>query len=83
MPISQRDGPGGPGWTGMGGGRNMSWAHRDGTPRTMGFGYDPVFVPLGHTRTFAQMTVEEKGRLSHRGQALRRLLDVVRRLVSG
>lgn len=50
---------------------------------TMGFGYDPVFVPLGHTRTFAQMTVEEKGRLSHRGQALRRLLDVVRRLVSG
>lgn len=35
-----------------------------------GFGYDPLFVPDGHTQTFAEMSVEEKNRLSHRGQAL-------------
>ncbi len=34
-----------------------------------GFGYDPVFEPLGLGRTFAEMTVEEKNRLSHRAQA--------------
>lgn len=38
-----------------------------------GFGYDPVFVPAGHTRTFAEMTLAEKGALSHRGAALRGL----------
>ncbi|MEA3191449.1 MAG: XTP/dITP diphosphohydrolase [Thermoplasmata archaeon] len=40
---------------------------------TGGFGFDPVFVPAGHMRTFAEMTVAEKGALSHRGQALRSL----------
>lgn len=35
-----------------------------------GFGYDPVFVPEGHDRTFAQMTLDEKQALSHRGRAL-------------
>lgn len=35
-----------------------------------GFGYDPVFIPRGFDRTFAEMTAEEKDRLSHRGQAL-------------
>jgi XTP/dITP diphosphohydrolase len=39
-----------------------------------GFGYDPAFVPLeGDGRTFAQMTLDEKGALSHRGRALKRL----------
>ncbi|MGI8983156.1 MAG: RdgB/HAM1 family non-canonical purine NTP pyrophosphatase [Acidimicrobiales bacterium] len=39
-----------------------------------GFGYDPVFVPAGgDSRTFAQMTGDEKARLSHRGRALRAL----------
>lgn len=38
---------------------------------TNGFGYDPVFVPAGHARTFAQMSPEEKNRLSHRGAAVR------------
>lgn len=37
-----------------------------------GFGYDPLFVPDGHTRTFAELPNEEKNRLSHRGNALRR-----------
>ena len=36
-----------------------------------GFGYDPIFVPDGETRTYAEMTVEEKNRVSHRGRALR------------
>jgi XTP/dITP diphosphohydrolase len=35
-----------------------------------GFGYDPVFVPDGETRTFAQMTDDEKNAISHRGRAL-------------
>lgn len=35
-----------------------------------GFGYDPVFYVLEADRTFAQMTLEEKGRLSHRGIAM-------------
>ena len=33
------------------------------------FGYDPIFVPEGHTRTFAQMTLDEKNQLSHRAKA--------------
>jgi XTP/dITP diphosphohydrolase len=35
-----------------------------------GFGYDPLFVPDGHERTFAEMGNEEKNRLSHRGRAM-------------
>ncbi|MDI6890090.1 MAG: XTP/dITP diphosphatase [Thermodesulfovibrionales bacterium] len=38
-----------------------------------GFGYDPVFYPEGQSRTFAEMTDEEKDTLSHRGKALREL----------
>ena len=40
----------------------------------MGFGYDPLFVPDGETRTFAQMELEEKKKISHRGNAIRALL---------
>lgn len=39
----------------------------------MGFGYDPLFVPNGETRTFAQMELEEKKAISHRGNAIRAL----------
>lgn len=40
-----------------------------------GFGFDPFIVPLGETRTIAEMTPEEKNTISHRGKALRALLD--------
>lgn len=38
-----------------------------------GFGYDPVFMPLGYEKTMAELTAAEKNSLSHRGRALRRL----------
>lgn len=38
-----------------------------------GFGYDPVFFPEGHDRTFGEMSDEEKSSMSHRGRALREL----------
>ncbi len=40
-----------------------------------GFGYDPVFIPEGHKRTFAEMTAEEKDALSHRGKALEKTAE--------
>lgn len=40
-----------------------------------GFGYDPVFQPDGYDRTFAEMTLEEKSKLSHRSKAVRELID--------
>jgi XTP/dITP diphosphohydrolase len=45
------------------------------TPRgSRGFGYDPIFVPKGEGRTMAEMSQAQKDRLSHRGQAVRKLL---------
>lgn len=38
-----------------------------------GFGYDPLFIPDGYDRTFAQMTAEEKNTVSHRARAVRAL----------
>lgn len=46
-----------------------------------GFGYDPVFVPDGDTRTTAEMTDVEKNAISHRGRAFRALAPAVRRLL--
>ena len=41
---------------------------------TEGFGYDPLFVPDGFDRTFAEMTADEKNEISHRGRAVRKLV---------
>jgi XTP/dITP diphosphohydrolase len=46
-----------------------------------GFGYDPIFVPDGDTRTSAELTPQEKDAQSHRGRALRALLPHLRALV--
>lgn len=40
---------------------------------TDGFGYDPVFVPEGETRSFAQMSMTEKNKISHRAKAILQL----------
>jgi XTP/dITP diphosphohydrolase len=45
---------------------------------TGGFGYDPVFVPEGHSRTFAEMSLEEKNAMSHRAIAVRKLADYLK-----
>ncbi len=45
---------------------------------TYGFGYDPLFYPQGHKRTFAEMTDNEKDALSHRGKALNELQKYLR-----
>jgi XTP/dITP diphosphohydrolase len=42
-----------------------------------GFGYDPIFVPAGWDRTMAELTDEEKDRISHRGRALRALREAL------
>lgn len=40
-----------------------------------GFGYDPIFKPVGYDVTFAEMDPEEKNRISHRGRAIAKLVE--------
>jgi XTP/dITP diphosphohydrolase len=40
-----------------------------------GFGYDPVFIPDGADKTFAEMGIEEKSRYSHRRKAVDKLVE--------
>lgn len=40
-----------------------------------GFGYDPIFMPNGFDKTFAQMSLTEKGAISHRAKALSKLIE--------
>ena len=40
-----------------------------------GFGYDPIFQPRGFDKSFAEMEMNEKGKISHRGQAIKKLID--------
>lgn len=44
-----------------------------------GFGYDPVFLPDGFDRTFAEMSEEEKNSISHRGRAIRKMMDFLKK----
>jgi len=46
---------------------------------TNGFGYDPIFIPEGENRTFAEMSTEEKNKVSHRGKAIRKLSSFLHR----
>ena len=43
-----------------------------------GFGYDPIFIPNGKTKTFAQMDTKEKNRISHRGKSFKKLLRLLK-----
>lgn len=43
-----------------------------------GFGYDPLFVPHGYDRSYAEMTINEKNNLSHRAEALRKAKEFLK-----
>lgn len=43
-----------------------------------GFGYDPLFYPEGHNRTFAEMTDDEKNAISHRAMAIKELVEYLK-----
>ncbi|MFA6636677.1 MAG: RdgB/HAM1 family non-canonical purine NTP pyrophosphatase [Candidatus Omnitrophota bacterium] len=44
-----------------------------------GFGYDPLFLPKGKDKTFAEMSAEEKNKISHRAQALKKMKTALRK----
>jgi len=47
---------------------------------TGGFGYDPVFQPLGFTRTMAELSLQQKNEISHRGKALRAMRAILEQM---
>ncbi len=53
----------------------IAWQHTG----MQGFGYDPLFIPEGYTKTFAEMDMAEKNSISHRGKAIARLVEFLKR----
>lgn len=46
---------------------------------TNGFGYDPIFVANDYTKTFAELSIEEKSEISHRGIAVKQLIEFLKK----
>jgi len=43
-----------------------------------GFGYDPIFVPNGYLQSFAEMSADDKNKISHRGRAIMKLVEYLK-----
>ncbi len=48
---------------------------------THGFGFDPIFIPDGHNKTYAEMTLKEKNSVSHRYKAFKKMLEFLSELI--